>query len=232
MKNLKSLLLLFAASLTLTLSTSCSSSSDEPVATTETPSESGSYWPSKVNNVWNYSANGGTSQPTKMVSNNNGYFQFENYFGANSSTAVQVDISLKFVDGSYFIKYSNIRINAGNVSGTQTGFEAIILKDNVEVGATWNSDYNQTTTYTNQNPIQTTVVFKGTIISKGTTLVVGSTTYNDVIQVQINQIATSPSTLSITNSDYYFAKNIGLIKYKIISGSGSQTNLLTSYTLN
>lgn len=231
MKKLKSLFL-FAASLMLILSTSCNSSSDEPQTTNQTQTESGSYWPSKINNVWNYSTNGGLQQPTKIISNSDGYFQFGNYLGSNNSTSAQAQVSLKYVGGSYFIKYGTINISANGFTGTQTGFEVIILKDNVPVGTVWNSDYSQTTTYaTLTTTIPSSTVFKGTILGKDISLVVGTTTYNDVIHVKINQTVSSAGTISSAVSDYWFSKNVGLIKYINITGNVTYTNLLTSYTL-
>jgi hypothetical protein len=58
-----------------------------------------------------------------------------------------VELRLRKSEGAYYLKTSDAVVNLQGLSGTQTGFEMIILKDNVAVDMTWVGNYNQTTTY-------------------------------------------------------------------------------------
>ena len=61
------------------------------------------------------------------------------------------------------MKVEDITIDlGGGMTGQQTGFEAIILKDNLSVGQTWNGSYSQTTTYNIPGvpPVATTTITK------------------------------------------------------------------------
>ncbi|MBC7641758.1 MAG: hypothetical protein H7174_05380 [Flavobacterium sp.] len=236
MKNLK-LISSITVLLFIGFITSCSTSDPAPASTPATTLpgvSSNDYWPTAINNVWNYSSNGTAQQPMKIISNDIGYFQFANFFGSSSSSggiSITAQGSIKKTNGVYYIKYGTFQIT-GSYNGTMTGFEAIILKDNLAVGGTWNSDYNQTTTYTSfPTPILSSTIFKGTIMEKDVSLVVNGVNYSNVIQVKIEQTSSSSGTVINVENRYWFSKNVGLIKYSSTSGGSTTTTTLSSYTL-
>ena len=204
----------------------------------------GDYWPAAINNQWTYSRNGVAQAPTKMISinqiNGQSYYTFDNPPGGGSGAStggvtVNVTTRLRKNVGDYFVRYDNQSFTAPTISGTQTDFEFIILKDYLSVGQTWTSKYSQTTTYNNINfpPVVTNTSVLGTIIDKGITYSSNGVSYNDVIKVKLVQTVTSIAGNSSSENYYWFAKNIGLIRVENTVANGATTvTVLNSYILN
>lgn len=225
MKKLRSFSMLF---LLFVLATSCSNS-DSPTA----PSLStGDYWPTAINNIWNY--NDGTTQtPMKIISSNAGYFLFDNFIGNTASGGITAiaPVSIKKDNGDYYIKYGTIQI-AGAYTGTMTGFEAILLKDYLAVGGTWSSNYSQTTNLNGLPSTTSNTTVNGTIMETGVSLLVSGVTYTNVIHVKYLMSTNTQGSISNSENHYWFSKNVGLIKYTNVTPTFTRTTLLTSYTLN
>jgi hypothetical protein len=232
MKNIKSIYTIIVL-LTLGFATSCSTPDATPTPTPPV-TLSNDYWPTAVNNVWNYI--GGTQlEQIKIGSFNSNYYIFNNFFGtssAGSGLTVSSTASLKKDSGNYYLKYGTFQLG-GSYVGTMNGFEIIILKDNLPVGGTWNSTYSQTANYTSPIVVSatTTTSIAATILEKDVSLMVNTTTYTNVIHVKIIQTNSSASGIVIVENHYWFSKNIGLIKYSNINGTQTSTNLLNTYTL-
>lgn len=192
---------------------------------------SNDYWPTAINNSWTLQQNGTNLAPMKIVSTEtiggNLYYKF----APQSANGATNNNYLRKSGGSYFLKTSDTSLNISGLTGTQTGFEFIVLKDNIAVNATWAGSYTQTTTYTGIPAITQDTDYTGTILAKDVTETVNGVTYNNVIKLNIHQETTSPGSLSIVNTEYWFAKNVGIIKSKTYAGSGIYTSILVSYTL-
>ncbi|MEO8236436.1 MAG: hypothetical protein ABI549_13545 [Flavobacterium sp.] len=194
------------------------------------------YWPSAINNQWVFSLNGVNQAPLKMVSidaiGGNSYFTFN----PQSNGGVSQVTRLRKLNGDYYIKSEDIIVaaQAGVPGSTSTGTERILLKDYLPVGGSWTSDYVQTTTYTDPTyPVVTTNFnIVATILEKGSTLTVGSQTFNDVIKVRVVQNITFSGQISSAISYYWYAKNVGSIKIETTSGTTTYTQDLVSYILN
>ncbi len=110
--------------------------------------------------------------------------------------------------------------------GTISVADIIILKANLPAGGSW----------TNQvvNPIGQLAKYNFTIKEKGISRTLNGKTYNDVIHVYAEtgiDVPTIGFTL-VSITDYYFAKNIGLIENIIsqpISGAVLQHRVVKSY---
>ena len=195
------------------------------------PTPSNDYWPTAINNSWTLQQNGTNLAPMKIVStqtiNGNSYYKFATQSGNGATN----NNFLRKSSGSYFLRTSDTSLNISGLTGTQTGFEFIVLKDNLAVNGTWSGTYDQTTTYTGIPAITQTTDYTGTILAKDVTETVNGVTYNNVIKLNIHQETTSTGSLSIVNTEYWFAKNVGIIRSKTYAGSGIYTSILVNYTL-
>lgn len=199
---------------------------------------SGDYWPATVGNYWQFEQNGVTQNPMEMIGTNtfNGgtYYKFDAIFGAGFSTTGVVSESwLNKSGGNYIIKIGDINVDLGGITGTVTGYEMLVLKDNVAVGESWSFTVNQTITYTGIPSVTQVIDFEGTILEKDVTETVNGETYNNVIKSTLTQsvaISGVPST-TVTN-EYWFAKDIGPIKHVSNESGISYESILVDYLIN
>lgn len=237
MKTIKSILKL----LILTLAFTTVSCDDEPVdpaldLSNGGGSSSGDYWPTAINNEWIMERGGVELDPIKIIGTGNfggqTYYKFAPQSGSGSTTSGSVTNWLNKSNGVYKLKTDDININAGGLTGTQTGYEFIILKDNIAVGQSWNGTYTQTTSFTGIPSITLTINYTGTILAKNVSATVDGETYNDVIKVSLVQNTLMPGAPPTTiNSEYWFAKDVGVIK-SISNDSGTiYESILVDYTL-
>ncbi|MES2543480.1 MAG: hypothetical protein V4548_01240 [Bacteroidota bacterium] len=227
MKKINYLVAIFAAVASLTF-VSCNNDSGDD---SETPQSGNDYWPTAVNNVWHYEDADHNPIETKIVSTQSidgkTYYKFE----PQSANGVSNNNFLRKINGAYYLRTSEATIDFGGLTGTQTGFEFIVLKDNVAVDGTWSGSYDQTTNYTGYPAIEQSTNYTGTILAKDVTETVNGVTYTNIIKLNIYQETSSSGSLSIANTEYWFAKDVGLIWSKIYTGSGISTSTLVNYTL-
>lgn len=197
----------------------------------------GDYWPAALNNSWTFKDNGVTQPAIKIVSINSigtdTYYTFNQGLGALPG---QATTRLKKVGGSYHYRLEDLTISAGaGMPGiTVSGFEQVILKDNIAVGATWNGSYVQTITYTGGQipPMTSNVSYVGTIVEKDATLTVLGETYTNVIKVKMVQTTDQEDDIITDTSFFWFAKDVGPIKYTIEDEDELSNAELLEYTLN
>lgn len=195
-------------------------------------SSSGDYWPTAINNQWTYEQNGSALSPNIIVGTDvfggKTYYKFTQSSGSSGTTSGTITTWLNKESGVYRLKIDDISINAGGLAGVQTGYEMIMLKDNIPVGATWSGTYTQTTTYTGIPPIVTNVNYSGEILAKNVTEVVNGETFPNVIKLKFVLESSMSGSTSIQELEYWYAKDVGPIK---TTGSGNNTILL-DYILN
>ena len=236
MKSIKSIVALFVLSLAFT-TVSCDNEPVDPALEIGGGgSSSGDYWPTAINNEWLMERDGVALDPLKIVGTGNfggqTYYKFAPQSGSGTSTSGTVTNWLNKSNGVYKLKTDDINVNAGGFSGTQTGYEFIILKDNIAVGQSWSGTYTSTTTYTGIPSITLTTNYTGTILAKNVTATVDGETYNDVIKVSLVQnasMAGAPAT--VVNTEYWFAKNVGVIKSISNDAGNSYESILVDYSL-
>jgi hypothetical protein len=198
---------------------------------------SGDYWPTAINNIWNYDQDGNATEMKIIGTDNfNGgtYYKFSpqsGFFEGNGATDVTTWIHKN--GGNYIMKMGDLNINAGGLTGTQTGSEMVMLKDNIAVNATWSGSYTQTTTYSIlPTSIVMTTNYTGKILEKDATVTVNGVTYTNVIKMNLRQVVSTMGANTVTDLEYWFAKDIGPIRaYMNTEGNIFETKL-TSYTLN
>ena len=238
MKTIKSILTLFVLSLAFT-TVSCDNEPVDPALDLSAGgggSSSGDYWPTAINNEWIMERDGVALDPIKIIGTGSfggqTYYKFAPQSGSGSTTSGSATTWLNKSNGVYKLKTDDININAGGLTGTQTGYEFIILKDNIAVGQSWNGSYTQTTTYTGIPSITLTINYSGTILAKNVSATVDGETYNDVIKVSFVQNTTMPGAPPTTiNSEYWFAKDVGVIKSVTNNSGVILESILVEYTL-
>lgn len=197
---------------------------------------SGDYWPAAINNEWIYDSNG-SSSTMKIIAtetvNGQLYYKFAPQSGSGASSSGVVTTSMTKASGVYKLKTDDFTIDAGGgLTGTQTGFEYIVLKDNIPVNGTWNGSYTQTTTYTGIPPITLTVNYVATILAKGVSETINNEAFTNIIKVKIDQTSSFPGAPPTTiSSEYWYAKDVGIIKSTTIGGGANSSSYLVDYTL-
>ncbi len=197
----------------------------------------GDYWPASIGNWWQFEQDGDVLDPMEMVGTDvfSGatYYRFEPQSGSGNTVFGTATSWLNKNNGIYKLKMDDITISAGSLSGVQTGYEFIVLKDNIAVNSTWTGSYTQTTTYTGIPAISQTTNYTGTILAKDVTEVVDGESYPNVIKVEIEQetIVTGAPSMIVT-TEYWFARDIGPIKAVSETTGSTNTSILIGYAVN
>jgi len=196
----------------------------------------GDYWPRAINNEWIFQQTGSSNISYKMAGtdmfNNQTYYRFNPISVNGSVSATNAVAWLNKNGANYNLKYDDIVIGAGGLTGTISGFEVLLLKDDLAVSQTWTGSYVQTTTYTGVPPISQTTNYTGTILAKDVTEVVNGVTFINVIKSKLDQTTNIAGNSTMTSTEYWFSKDVGPIKIVTTSqGSTASEAILSSYTL-
>lgn len=222
--------------------------------------EDGDYWPMKVGNSWNYLAqvtglpdDESTMEITDIVDyNGEESYKYENFFGSIQGTDgtslenLKVDYYTRKSDGEYEILVGELTAEfSGLYKITQSEYGYVVLKDNLDVGSTWDYNFDVTTSY---EPLQSGGVdipdatanydLKFEILEKGTSVESAGVTYNSVIKVKFTQTVNVLGLTSTSEYVYSFAKDIGIVKSEgtVFDPDNNITSSvlqeLTSYNLN
>ncbi len=194
----------------------------------------GDYWPMAQNNSWIFSQNGVPQAPMLITNteqiNSRTYYAYENFVGVSlGGSNFTGTVHSRKANGNYYVRNQvTIPGTGGNPTITVSPLEILVLKDFLEVNQTWTQELTQTTTITGTPPINTPVSIVGKILEKNASLTIGTTTYTNIIKVELVQ-----STQGVVNTNYYwFAKDIGLVKYQMILQGSNLVYELQSYNLN
>jgi hypothetical protein len=238
LRNISAFLLLFTA----VFFTSCEiepyegpiPSSEEETSPTDGQPSTGDYWPMKINNQWVLIQNGVAQEPMKIISteqiNGSTYYKYHNLFGTGTNgSTFSSDAWTRKSDGSYFYRFqANIPAQGTQPAISIAPLEIIVLKDNIPVNGTWTQNLTQVTTITGMGPISTTILIEGKILEKDIAITVNGHAYTNVIKSQVTQ--TTQGQVNV--NEYWFAKNIGLIKALNTVQGATTTTELESYILN
>lgn len=184
------------------------------------------YLPATVGSSWTYKysiAAGSVSNVTFTLSGKDTVVNGRTYkVYANSNGANQY-----YIQNS--TEYYTLKSLATNI------LELLILKDNVDVNATWTS--SQVLSGLSGLPgglSSATINATYKVESKGATRVVNGTTYSNVIKVRADLVAPFPiiGNLQLGYFEIYFAKNIGIIENNTqLSNATMGLNVNELYTL-
>lgn len=201
------------------------------------------YWPTEIGNEWNYNnptyPNSGSSTLYKVIGpetiNGNLYYKFHPLGDQNPDYIVGGNLYVRKNNGDYYYKIGETLFHdAGVPTGSIGSYEFIILKDYLEVNNTWSGSYTYdeidligTNSYSNN------VTFTAQILAKNVTEVINNVTYNNIIKVKLSNTFTNSLGTSNYALEFWFAKNIGIVKRVYINANNNAfTNNITSYLLN
>ncbi|WP_397362908.1 hypothetical protein [Olleya sp. R77988] len=190
---------------------------------------SGDYWPREINNEWDFNSTYYGSVSYSMVSietiDGFDYYKFDYLFGAEAYLRKSGDV--------YYTRQSADNFPIPGYDISTSDIEVALLKDSALVGETWSTEVDYVVSYTpNQAgfpeipdiPVQANYTFE--MIGRDLTRTVEGNDYTDVLHVKL--ALTIPGNTTVDYTDYYYAKNVGLIE----SIGSADHSALTSYSLN
>jgi hypothetical protein len=229
--NLKILILSFISVFSLLSCTSDDSEGNSDGVTT------GDYYPLAENNNWHYDNNG--EESTVFVAGIND-FQGVPYYRLEDSDIGEFEITnwIAKKGASYYQKVGEVMAPLPNGTTLYMGeYEIKLFKDDLPVGGTWKGSLPLTVRVYNGGAPQTlpaSLKYTGTVLEKDATATLGAITYTNIIKVQVKYVEKVNSQITNITTDYWFAKDIGLIRESLTSSTDNvtKTRYLVSYTLN
>src|SRR6218665_367229 len=224
--NFKILALLFVAAFS-----SCSSddSGDSNGTTT------GNYFPMAVGNQWNYT-NGSTTTQSRLIGTTT--FGNTTYYESDD-TGAELDIQnwVAKKGASYFQKAGDTTFNQSGTTIVMQGYELRILRDDIAVGESWTGSASPKVPYSGSGvsgSFKAKVNYEGTILAKDVSETLNGVVFNNIIKVGLHAVVNSNGQINTIDSEYWFAKDIGMIKEVETStvDNITKTRTITSYSLN
>ncbi|WP_136668016.1 hypothetical protein [Flavobacterium sp. H122] len=220
--KLRLLIFAFFAFLTLFL-TSCGGE-DEVNNGTST----GNYMPLAVNNKWSYVDQFDQTDDLLIINkenlNNKVYYQVD-----TEATSTELGYSIKIWFAKSGAKYfSRTVIEMPAYNATVSPMEVIILRDDLNVNQTWSQNFKLTVKISGYGSQSIPVSVTGKIIEKDISVNVKGVNYSNVIKsyVKINVDG------QIAETNYWFSKDIGIVKNETTENGSTIISELTNYILN
>ena len=225
----KILSLLFISAFSLT---SCSSDdAGESNGTT-----TGNYFPTAVNNKWNYTNDVDATEINLIGTTTFGGQTYYEMTDTSADPSIDIQVYMNKRGASYYQKSSPSTQTQGSLFITIEGFEVKMLQDDLEVGDTWSGSSNPKVTYTGSSSGQTkaNIHYEGQITAKNATVMLGGITYTNVIKSQLILTETVNSQTVTISGENWFSKDIGLIydSTTMSTDNITKTRYLTSYELH
>lgn len=226
--NLKILTLLFIA--TLSLSSCSSDDAGESNGTT-----TGNYLPLAVGNKWHYT--NGTTATLDQIIGTTTFGGTTYYEDDDSGEEIDIQNWLAKKGASYYNKVGETTYTETSTTIVVQSYEMKMLRDDLAVGESWNGSASPKVTYSGgsgSGSFKAHITYEGTITAKDVSETLGSITYNNIIKVELDAVVNSNGQINTIHSEYWFAKDIGLIYDSATSSVDNitKTRYLTSYELN
>lgn len=193
----------------------------------------GNYWPMAVNNQWTYKYNGVLSTPSKITGTDN--FGGVTYYQFQEANAYNLQTWIAKKGASYFIKIGALNYVENGVTIKMDSYEYPVLKDDVPVTSAWTGTLKVNVTGTsggNTVPMTANIKYTGIITEKDATVVVNGVSYPNVIKLTLKQEVSLQNQITIAESIYWYAKNVGPIYSKTISDNVTTESVLVDFILN
>jgi hypothetical protein len=171
----------------------------------------GNYTPSTTGSSWTYNSNPGGSF-TLTATTKDSLINGKTYKVINNSSGANI----------YFLKSGNDYYRYGliNLPGL-TAPEELYLKDNVNVGTSWQISQTQNVSY-GGSPITINMIGTYTIEKNDTTLVLGSNTFTNAVKVNLSIKATYAAiSFDLGGGSFFYKDGVGLVRY-LLSIKGAQ----------
>ncbi len=214
----------------ISLSSCSSDDSGDSLGTT-----TGNYFPMAVNNKWDYT-DGAT--PTEMRLIGTTAFGGTTYYemdDTNSALVAQSWVAKK--GASYYQKVGTTTQVQGTTTVVIEPYEMKILKDDLAVGESWQGSASPKVDYSGPSgsgSFRAGISYEGTVTARDASETLGSITYTNIIKVEMEAVVNSNGQINTITTEFWFAKDIGLIKEVEHSTVDNVTNMryLTGHTLN
>lgn len=185
------------------------------------PPATGVYFPLTANSWWTYD-DGAGSDSVKVVVNGTGTFlgnTYQRFITSDASGPLDTSYYRKDnASGAYYMYTDTSGFGAIGVNFTQAGIDVLFLKDALTTGAVFNSDHQAMLL---GQPV--TIRFNNTVVDANASITVNGKTFTNVYKIELKVQLGSGGVfqdISLAPLDYYYAKDIGLIK--ITDGTNSQ----------
>ena len=212
-----------------------SCSSDDPKVE-DYGTTTGNYFPLAVNNKWWYQNNG---IETEIYVFGISDFNKVNYYQIiDTNDNLQISNWIVKKGASYYQKVGETLVSQpGGITVGVGEYEIKLFRDDLLSGETWNGSSSiKVTLYDGGSPriLPASLTYNGTILKRDATEKLGAVTYTNIIKMQMNIVLKINSQTTNINSEYWFAKDIGLIKETATSSTDNVTitKYLTRFELN
>lgn len=226
----KILTLLFLCAFSLSSCSSDGDAKDYDGVTT------GDYFPMAVGNKWNYSD--GTTNTEVNLTGTTVFYPEDTYYEM-TDTGDQFNIQnwITKKGATYYHRAGATTITEGSTTITIQPYTIIILKDDKDIDHGWLGNSNLLVNYINPSgsgTLPATLQYECFITERGVSEVLGGIVYNNITKVEMEAVETVNSQVINIHTEYWFAKDIGLVKESIRSSSDNitKTRYLTSYELH
>ena len=215
--------------------TSCSSSDDSPEV--DNGVSTGDYWPLALNNEWNYTDGVNLTEQKVIGTDTFGgdlYYKFE----AEELALFGIDVNYWVAKkgGTYYQKVGEIVISEDGFTMKIKSYELAVFKDYLDVNETWknSNSINVTVIVDGEKPVDFKMNIKSTgkILERDGTITVNDQVYNDVIKMSLTQVFSLEGETGTAESIYWYAKDVGPVKFSNTIDGDTTISELISYSLN
>lgn len=228
MKKINYLFLLIITVLSLSSCSSDDSKAEDNGVTT------GNYLPLAVGNKWNYT-DGSTASLDQIIGTAN--FGGTTYYEDDDS-AEEINIQNWLVKkgASYYQKVGTTTQVQGSTTIVIEPYEIKQFRDDLVIGESWNGSASPKVTYSGSSSgsFNAHITYEGTITARDVSETLANVTYNNIIKAQMDVAVNSNGQINTIHSEYWLAKDIGIIYNSTTStvDNITKTRYLTSYELH
>lgn len=227
---MKKIIYLFAL---LLIFSSCSNDDNK----TDFGVSAGDFLPLKTNNEWTYIIESQSlTNLIKIVDTNT--FSGTTYFEFTDNSEVYPFIIKHWFakkGATYLLKTGDTTVNESGVNISIKSYEIPILKDDYPINSTWTGSVSPKVTYSGNGqsgsfPFK--VNYTGINFFKGE-VTLNDVVYPNVIKTRINVVINANGQVTTGTEEYWFAENIGIIKFVTYNNDGTITEKdIYNYQLN
>lgn len=214
-----------------------SCSSDDSETAVDYGTSTGNYLPLKTNNEWTYIIE---SQSLTNIMKIVGTTQFDGqtyYEYTDTSEVFPYIIKHWFAKkgATYLLKTDDTTVNENGITITIKSYEIPVLKDDFGVNINWTGSVSPKVTYSGNGQsgsLPFKVTYTGKNFYKGEVILNG-VNYPNVIKTRVNLVIDANGQVTTALEEYWYAENIGIIKFVTYNSDGTITEKdIYNYLLN
>ena len=197
----------------------------------------GDYFPMAVGNKWNYS-DGTTNTEVNLIGTAVFYPEDTYYEMTDTGEEFNIQNWITKKGATYYHKTGTTTITQGSTTIVIQPYNMIVFKDDKDVDQGWGSTGMQLlvnyTTPSGSGTLPATLAYECLITEGGVSEMLGGIVYNNITKMEMEAVETVNSQVINIHTEYWFAKDIGLVRESIRSSADNitKTRYLTSYELH